>query len=79
MAATNASCEGTVVHTRSHRAMRLQTLLNHVEKQPRFVCGAATLRRSGPRPGVYIALRSRAGSRPICSGCTRPRPPYLPM
>jgi transposase len=76
VAATNASCEGTVVQACSHRTMRLQTLLNHVEKQPRFVYGAATLRRRGPQPGVYVALRPREGSRPICSGCTRPRPGY---
>jgi transposase len=54
--------------------MLLQTILNHVEKYKSFVYARGRLlRREG---AVVIAVRPRANSRPICSGCAQPRPGY---
>jgi transposase len=56
--------------------MRIQTILNHVEKQPRFVYGATTLKRTGGLAGVHIHMRPKQGCKPICSGCGQCRPAY---
>ena len=56
--------------------MRLPTLLNHLEKQPRFVYGRASLRRTGPKPGLYVELQAKKGCKPLCGRCGKPGPAY---
>jgi transposase len=56
--------------------MRIQTILNFVERQPRFVYGAATLRRRGAHAGVQVKMRAKQGCNPVCSGCGKIRPGY---
>jgi transposase len=56
--------------------MRVQTLLHHVEKQPRFVYGAPWLRRAGSRQGLHVPLRAKKNCRPLCGNCGRPGPAY---
>ena len=56
--------------------MRVQTLLNHLEKQPRFVYGRASLRRTGPKPGLYVELHAKKGCKPLCGRCGKPGPAY---
>lgn len=56
--------------------MRLQTLLNHVEKQPRFVYGSAWLQRTGQRIGLHVPLQAKKRCRPLCGNCGQPAPAY---
>ena len=49
--------------------MRLQTILNRVEKHKSFVYGNARLREDSGELRLIVPLRPRKGSRPICSGC----------
>lgn len=55
--------------------MHIKTILNRVERQPGFVYERFKL-LPGDRPALEIALRAKAGSRPICSGCGKPGPGY---
>jgi len=55
--------------------MQIKTILNHVQKQPGFVYGACEL-TPGKSPELLVAVRARAGSRGICSGCDRKGPGY---
>jgi transposase len=56
--------------------MRLQTILNRVEKHKSFVYGSARLEEPADGPALVISLRPRRNSRPVCSGCGRPGRPY---
>lgn len=49
--------------------MRLQTLLNHVEKFKSFVYGRVTKEERDEGDVLLVRVRPRKGSRPVCSGC----------
>lgn len=49
--------------------MRLQTILNCVERNKSFVYGAARLEGSGPDLRLTVPIRPRKACRPSCSGC----------
>ena len=55
--------------------MLLKTILNHVEKHASFVYHKVRFREGGT-DALEIEVRSRRGSRPICSGCSRRGPRY---
>jgi hypothetical protein len=55
--------------------MQLKTILNRLAKQPGFVFDAIQLVNVAIGVLViYVDLRERLGSLPICSGCKRKRP-----
>ena len=54
--------------------MRLQTILNRLEKYKSFVYGRSFLEESAD--GLVVALRARRNSRPACSGCGQRGPTY---
>jgi transposase len=56
--------------------MRIQTILNRVEKFKSFVYGGAHLEERGDGPALVVAMESRRNSRPFCSGCGRRGPAY---
>lgn len=56
--------------------MRIQTILNRVQKFHSFVYGTVRLTERSGRPVLEVQLRARTNSRPICSGCKRTRPGY---
>jgi transposase len=56
--------------------MRIQTILNRVEKFKSFVYGAARLEEQDDGPAVVVRVRPRKNGRPRCSGCGRPGPVY---
>ena len=56
--------------------MRIQTILNRVQKFKSFVYGEARLTEDVGRPALEVALRARTNSRAICSGCGEKRPGY---
>jgi transposase len=56
--------------------MRIQTILNQVQKFQSFVYGEARLVDAYPRPALEVKVRPRANSRAICSGCGEKRPGY---
>src|SRR5512142_236483 len=56
--------------------MRIQTILNRVEKFKSFVSGQARLDERGDGPALVVALEPRRNSRPYCSGCGRRGPAY---
>ncbi len=56
--------------------MRLQSILNHVEKHPSFVYGRARFVRGPVRPDLEVQVHPRKNSRPVCSGCHKRRPGY---
>ncbi len=61
----------------TRRTMQLKTILNHVQRHPGFVYGAAKLRLGEGGQGVLdVPIMPRRGSRPICSGCFRKRKQY---
>ena len=49
--------------------MRVQKLLNHVEKFKSFVYGRASTEERDEGTVLLVWLRPRKGSRPVCSGC----------
>jgi len=51
--------------------MRLQTILNRVERHKSFVYGAARWESGSEGQRLVIPVRPRKGSRPICAGCGR--------
>ena len=51
--------------------MRVQTILNRVEKYKCFVYGRAWLEESGDGLALVVSVRSRKNSRPECAGCGR--------
>ncbi len=56
--------------------MQLKTILNRVEKYKSFVYGKVKCRRSQGQLSLFVQLRPRRGSRPVCSGCGRRGPQY---
>jgi transposase len=56
--------------------MRIQTILNRVEKFKSFVYGRVSLEEDKGNPAVVVDLRPRKNNRPLCSGCGRPGPVY---
>jgi transposase len=52
--------------------MRIQTILNRVEKFKSFVYGAARLEEGADGPALVVRVRPRKNGRPHCSGCGRP-------
>ena len=51
--------------------MRIQTILNRVEKFKSFVYGASHLEERADGPALVVRVRPRNSSRPQCSGCGR--------
>jgi transposase len=49
--------------------MRIQTILNRVEKCKSFVYGRARLEERHDGPALIVQVRPRKNSRPFCSGC----------
>jgi transposase len=56
--------------------MRIQTILNRVEKFKSFVYGAARLEEGADGPALVVRVRPRKNGRPHCSGCGRPGRAY---
>lgn len=56
--------------------MRFLTILNSVERQPRFVYASAKLLRAGPNAGVHVSLRPKRGCKPLCGKCGKARSGY---
>jgi transposase len=56
--------------------MRVQTILNRVEKFKSFVYGEAHIEEHDGGPALVVQVRPRSNSRPFCSGCGRPGPSY---
>ena len=54
--------------------MDLITILNHCDRHPGFVYRPA--RWGADKKSIEIAIRPRAGSAAICSGCHQPAPGY---
>ena len=52
----------------------VKTILNRIQKQPRFVYEAMRLNGEGGRLILEVELRPRGNRRPRCSQCHRPRP-----
>jgi transposase len=51
--------------------MRIQTILNRVEKFKSFVYGKARLEERNEGPAIVVQMKPRTNSRPFCSGCGR--------
>jgi transposase len=51
--------------------MRIQTILNSVEKFKSFVYGEAILEEHADGPVLVVHMQPRKNSRPFCSGCGR--------
>jgi len=56
--------------------MRIQTVLNRVQKFQSFVYDEARVVEGFRGPALEVTLRPRVNSRAICSGCGRKRPGY---
>jgi len=56
--------------------MQLKTILNRIQKFKSFVYGDIRWVEDAKEPTMEAELRSRANSRPVCSGCRRKRPGY---
>ena len=56
--------------------MRIQTILNRVEKFKSFVYGKANLEEGVDCPALVVRIHPRKNNRPQCSGCGRPGPAY---
>jgi transposase len=56
--------------------MRIQTILNRVEKFKSFVYGPARLEEGADGPALVVRIRPRKNGRPHCSRCGRPGPAY---
>jgi transposase len=56
--------------------MRIQTILNRVEKFKSFVHGEARLEEHDDGPALVIQIEPRKNSRPFCSGCGQRGRPY---
>jgi transposase len=56
--------------------MRIQTILNRVEKFKSFVYGAARLEEHEGGPALVVRVRPRKNSLPHCCGCGRRGPVY---
>src|SRR5208337_2346228 len=56
--------------------MRIQTILNRVEKFKSFVYGEARLEEQDDGPALVVQIEPRKNGRPHCSGYGRPSPAY---
>jgi transposase len=56
--------------------MRIQTILNRVEKFKSFVYSDTSLEEQDVGPALVVQIQPRRNSRPVCSGCGRPGPAY---
>ena len=56
--------------------MRIQTILNRVEKFKSFVYGEARLEERDGGPALVVQVLPRKNGKPFCSGCGRPGPAY---
>ena len=56
--------------------MRIQTILNRVEKFKSFDYGNAHLEEADDGPALVVQVKPRKNSRPFCSGCGRPGSAY---
>jgi transposase len=56
--------------------MRIQTILNRVEKFKSFVYGDARFEEQEDGPVLVVQVKSRKNSQPYCSGCGRRGPAY---
>jgi hypothetical protein len=56
--------------------MRIQTILNRVEKFKSFIHGEARLEEHDDGPALVIQVEPRKNGRPFCSGCGRRARPY---
>ena len=56
--------------------MQLKTILNRVQKFKSFVYGDIHWIENGSEPTIEAELLPRKNSRPVCSGCGRPRAGY---
>ena len=56
--------------------MRIQTILNRVEKFKSFVSGEASLEEHDDGPALVVRIEPRKNRRVFCSGCGRPGPAY---
>jgi len=56
--------------------MRIQTILNRVEKFKPFVVVEASLEEHDDGPALVVQMRPRKNGRVFCSGCGRPGPVY---
>ena len=54
--------------------MRIQTILNRVEKFKSFVNGTARWKSHQGGLALVVRVRPRKNGRPHCSGCGRPGP-----
>jgi transposase len=63
----------TTLHQRREcLRMRIQTILNRVEKFKSFVYGKVSFEDSGNGPALVVRMKPRRNSRALCSGCGRP-------
>jgi transposase len=56
--------------------MQLKSILNRVQKHKSFVYEGVEWGEDGGRVSLRVSIRSRAHTRPVCSGCKRARPGY---
>jgi len=56
--------------------MLIKTVLNRIHRFKRFVYGKVRFATGEQGPVVIVELRSRANSKPVCSGCQERRPGY---
>jgi transposase len=56
--------------------MRIQTILNRVEKFKSFSYGEARLEEHKDGPAIVVQMTPRKNGRPFCSGCGRPGSVY---
>jgi transposase len=56
--------------------MQLKSILNRVERYKSFVYGKPQWAEKAARLTIEVPVKSRANSRPICSGCGRKGPGY---
>ena len=56
--------------------MRIQTILNRVEKFKSFVYRDSRLEEQGDGPALIVRIEPRKNNRPFCSGCGKVGPTY---
>ena len=56
--------------------MHIKTILNRIQKHPRFVYGDFLLKELAGRLVLDVRIKPRAATRAICSGCGNARPGY---
>jgi transposase len=56
--------------------MRIQTILNRVEKFKSFVYRSVRLEEQDDGPALVVSVEHRKNNRPVCSGCGKVGPAY---